>query len=198
MIFMRTLLIFLFLASFFLPSAGAQQFRPLSGSGVVIIRPLNPESPVAPEPIPFYRDPGVARIADRPAGEIPSLSSILKMPVGEYPLAVMGKKGNWLRIAYDDAGREGWVEMARRWDYITWEDFLKGRVARFLPGLKKDIYPLRAGSSATAPQTGALSGKEVLRITEVADDFALVITDSGLSGWLPWRDGDGRFLITID
>jgi hypothetical protein len=198
MIFVRTLLISIMLAELFLPAAEAQQLSPFSGSGVVIIRPLNPESQVAQASISFYRDPGVARISERAAAVIPSLSSILKMPAGEYYLAVMGKKGKWLRIAYDDAGREGWVEMARWWDYITWEDFLKGRVARFLPGLKKGAYTLRAGPSTTAPQTGALSGKEELHIIEVADDWALVITDSGLSGWLTWRDGDGRFLITIN
>jgi hypothetical protein len=198
MIFMRTLLISILLMPLLLPAAGAQQSRPFSGSGVVIIRPLNPESPVAPAPIPFYRDTGVSRITERPAADIPGLSSILKTPAGEYPLAVMGKKGNWLRIAYDGAGREGWMEMARWWDYITWENFLKGRVVRFLTGLKKGVYTLHAGTSATAPQTGALSGKEEMRIIEVADDWALVITDSGLSGWLTWRDGDGRFQITID
>jgi hypothetical protein len=180
------------------PTAGAQQIRPFSGSGVVIARPLNPASPVVATPIPFYRDPGVGSVAELPANEIPSLSSILIMPAGEYPLAVMGKKGNWLRIAYDGAGREGWVEMARWWDYITWEDFLKGRIARLLPGLKKGAYVLRAGSSATAPQTGELSGKESLRIIEVADDWVRVISDSGLSGWLTWRDGDGRFQISVD
>jgi SH3-like domain-containing protein len=197
MTLVRTLFISLFLTFIFQPAADAQQFRPFCGSGVVIIRPFNPESTVAPASIPFYRDPGVARIVERPAPGIPSLSSILKMPAGEYPLAVMGKKGNWLRIAYDDAGREGWVEKARWWDYITWEDFLKGRVARLLPGLKKGSYALRAESSPTAPQTGALSGKEDLRIIEVKDDWALVIAGSGLSGWLAWQDGDGRFLINI-
>ena len=198
MIFMRTLFIALFLTSIFLPAADAQQFRPFCGSGVVIIRPFNPESTVVPASIPFYLDPGVARIVERPAAGIPSLSAILKMPSGEYPLAVMGKKGNWLRIAYDDAGREGWVEKARWWDYITWEAFLKGRVARLLPGLKNEAYALRAGASPTAPQTGALSGKEELRIIEVKDDWALVITGSGLRGWLAWQDGDGRFLISMD
>lgn len=199
MIFARTLLISLLLTPLWLCTAtGAQQLRPLSGSGLVIIRPLNPESPVAPAPISFYRDPGVARITERPAAEIPSLSSILKMPAGEYPLAVMGKKGNWLRIAYDDAGREGWMEMARWWEYNTWEDFLKGRVVRFLPGLKKGDYTLRAGPSTTATQAGALSAKEELRIIKVADDWVLVLTDSGLNGWLPWRDGNSRFQISID
>jgi len=199
MIFVRTLPISLFLMLLLLTStADALQPRPFSGSGVVIIRPRNPENPVAPAPITFYRDPGVARAAERPVAQLPSLTAVLKMPVGEYLLAVMGKKGNWLRIAYDDAGREGWVELARWWDYITWEDFLKGRAARFLPGLEKRSYMLRAASAITAPQTGALSGKEYLRIIEVADDWVLVVTGSGLSGWLAWRDGDGRFLISID
>jgi hypothetical protein len=88
--------------------------------------------------------------------------------------------------------------MARWWDYITWEDFLKGRAARLLPGLEKGVYMLRAVSSTTAPQTAALDEKENLRIMKVADDWVMVITDSGLRGWLTWRDGDGRFLITID
>lgn len=198
MILMRTLLISFILMLLFLSTAGAQQFRPFTGSGVAIVRSLNPESPIAPAPVPFYRDPGVARIAERHAKDFPSLSSIIRMPAGEYPLAVMGKKGEWLRIAYDDAGREGWVQKARWWDYITWEDFLKGRVTRFLPGMKKSVYTLRAGSSATAPQTGALSGKESMRIIEIADDWAMVIIDTGLSGWITWRDGDGRFLIAID
>jgi hypothetical protein len=110
----------------------------------------------------------------------------------------MGKKGNWMRIAYDDAGREGWVEMARWWDYTTWEDFLKGRSARLLPGLKKGVYALRAVPSETSLLTGPLSVREKLRLIEIRGDWALVISDSGLSGWLPWRDGDGRFQINLE
>jgi hypothetical protein len=198
MICVRTLLISLFLVPLFLPAAGAWQFRPFSGIGVLILRPLNAESPAATVPITFYRDPGVTRIVEHPAVEIPRLSSIISMPAGEYPLAVMGKKGNWLLIAYDDAGREGWIKMARWWDYITWEDFLKGRVLRLLPCLNNGVYALRLGPSASSPQTGTPSGKESLRIIKVADDWVLVSADSGLRGWLPWRDGDGRLLVSID
>ena len=109
----------------------------------------------------------------------------------------MGKRGNWMLIAYDDAGREGWVEMARWWEYCPWEDFLKGRVARLLPGLKKERYSLRAGPSETSPQTSPLSGVEELRLIAVRDDWVLVITDSGQQGWFSWRDGDGRFQISV-
>jgi hypothetical protein len=191
------LIIYLCLALIPFSAEGTQQPRPFSGSGVVIIRPLNPESQVVPAPIPFYRDPGVARIVERHAGGIPNLSSILNMPAGEYPLAVMGKKGNWLRIAYDDAGREGWVEMSRWWEYTTWEVYLKGRLVRLLPGLKKSEYALHAGPAETAALTGILSRQENLWLIEVKGDWVLVITNSGLNGWLPWRDGDGRFLISI-
>jgi len=100
-------------------------------------------------------------------------------------------------IAYDDAGREGWVEMARWWEYCPWEDFLKGRVARLLPGLKKERYSLRAGPSETSSQTSPLSGVEELRLIAVRDDWVLVITDSGQQGWFSWRDGDGRFQISV-
>jgi hypothetical protein len=195
---MRALIISLCLALTPLPAMSVQQPRPYSGSGVMIIRPLRQGRPADPAPIPFYRDPGVERIAERVVGGIPLLSSILKTPTGEYPVAVMGKKGNWMRIAYDDAGREGWVEMARWWEYTTWEEFLKGRFARLIPGLKKGVYALRAGPSETAALTGPLSGQENLRLSEIRGDWVLVISDSGLSGWLPWRDGDGRFQINLE
>jgi hypothetical protein len=195
---MRALIISLCLAQIPLPVFSVQQPRPYSGSGVMIIRPLRQVRPAEPATIPFYRDPGVARIAERVVGEIPLLFSILKTPAGEYPVAVMGKKGNWMRIAYDDAGREGWVEMARWWEYTTWEDFLKGRSARLLPGLKKRVYALRAGPSETSRLTDPLSGQENLRLIEIRGDWVLVIVDFCRQGWLPWRDGDGRFQINLE
>ncbi len=194
----RALIIFLCLQLMSLSGAVAQQIRPFSGCGVVIVRPLNPERPADMAPIPFFRDPGVARITESPIGEIPRLTSIVNTSAHEYPLAVMGKKGKWLLIAYDDAGREGWVEMARWWDYSTWDKFLKGSVARLLSGLKRNAYILRAEPAETAPQTGALAGTENLIIVEIADDWAQVVADSGLHGWLHWRDGDGRFQIVVD
>jgi hypothetical protein len=195
--FLRTLIISLCLALITLPTASAQQPRPFSGSGVLIIRPLRLARPAVPATITFYRDPGVERIAERTPQEIPLLSSIMPAASEEYPVAVMGKKGNWMRIAYDDAGREGWVEMARWWEYTTWEDILKGRSARLLPGLKKGVYALRSGPSETSALTARLSGEEGLQLVEIRGEWGLVITDTGLSGWLPWRDGDGRFQILL-
>ncbi len=191
-------LIFILVLAHIVPlSANALQNRPFSGCGVVVVRTLDPERRAAIPSLPFYREPGVGRIAELSINDIPGLPTILDAPSGEFPLAVMARKGNWLLIAYDDAGREGWVEMARWWDYTTWEAFLKGRAATLLPGLKKGAYALRAGPGEGAAQTGALSGPERLRILEVVDGWANVIADSGLTGWLAWRDGDGRFLISL-
>ena len=48
-------------------------------------------------------------------------------------VAVLEKRGNRLLIAYDDSGRAGWLERARWWDYLTWEEFLPGRLVSFPP-----------------------------------------------------------------
>jgi hypothetical protein len=194
---MRKLILFLCLALIPLTAEGAQQPRPYSGNGVIIIRPFGPELSVDSELITFYRDPGVERISERTVREIPLLSSVLTIPAGEYPLAVMIKKGDWLRIAYDDAGREGWVKMSRWWEYIPWEVYLRGHVAQLLPGLKKGSCALRASPSTAEQPTRVLSEQVNLKMIEVKGDWVLVITDSGPNGWLPWRDGDGRFLISI-
>ncbi len=178
-------------------SANALQNRPFTGCGVVVVRTLDPERRAAIPSLPFYREPGVGRIAELSIHDIPGLSSVLDAPSGEFPLAVMAKKGSWLLIAYDDAGREGWVDMARWWDYITWEKFLKGRAASLLPGLKKGAYTLRAAPGEAAAQSGVLSASERLKIFDIVDDWVNVTAETGLKGWLPWRDGDGRFLMTI-
>jgi hypothetical protein len=194
---MRAAIIFLCLVLTPIAALTATQPRPFSGYGVLIIRPFNNDSPAKPPLLTFYREPGVERIAVRAVNQITTLSSILPLSAAEYPLVVMGKRGNWMLIAYDDAGREGWVEMARWWEYCPWEDFLKGRVVRLLPGMKKEEYLLHGAPSQASPLTGPLSEVEELRLIEVRGDWGLVITDSGQQGWLTWRDGDGRFRISV-
>jgi hypothetical protein len=117
---------------------------------------------------------------------------------GESALAVMGKKGDWLRVAYDEAGHEGWLAMPRYWEYSPWRVFLKGRSARLLPGLKKEFYLLRREPASTSPQLDTLSRQKNLRIIEIRDEWALVLVDLTTHGWLRWKDNDGRFTISID
>ncbi len=180
----------------FLTAAGAQELRPYSGCGVLLVRPLDAERPADRAAITLYQAPDVGRIGDFPADRIPSLSSVLLWPAGDCALAVMGKKGNWLRLAYDAAGREGWVRMERFWEYTTWDQLLKGRTVRVISGLKKGCA-LRAEPQESAKELCTLSERESFRVVEVREEWALVEGDGGLSGWIPWRDGDGRLQISV-
>jgi hypothetical protein len=194
---MRLLFISVCLALIPLVSAAASITRPFSGQGILITRHLNPDAGKQLRLI-LYREPGVGRIADCSIAEIPRLSSLVAVADGEYPLAVMGKKGNWMLVAYDDAGREGWLEKARWWEYARWEDYLKGRIAHLLPGIKSDRYALHVEPYDTSTRTGDLSDGESLRVVEVRGDWMLAVAvPMGISGWLSWRDGDGRLLISV-
>lgn len=193
----RILTIYILLSLLPVLSQAASPPRPFTGQGVLIVRPLDPDSATPPS-FTLYREPGVGRIAEHPMADMPRLSSHLNLSAGEYPLAVMGKKGEWLLVAFDDAGREGWVKMSRWWEYLKWEDFLKGRYARLLPGLKRESYLLHEEPSDKSHPSGGLSGEERLIIIDIRGDWVLAVASSlGLTGWLPWRDGDGRFLVTI-
>lgn len=172
--------------------------RPYGGDGLLIIRPFLPQGDTACCTLPIYREPGVQRIAEMESTDLPSLTPVIQGRPGEQAAVVTGKKGNWLNIIYDDAGREGWVEGARAWDYATWSSFLKGRGAKLLGGLKKDLYQLRRDPSPASPQLDTLSRQKNLRIIDVKDDWALVLVDLTAYGWLRWRDNDGRITLSID
>ncbi len=181
-----------------LPALGAPpKPRPYTGSGLLIIRSDPSSETGITGSLTIYREPGVGRIAEPGYGEIPLLTRIVEPAAGEYPVAVMGKKGEWLKIAYDGAGREGWLEMARRWEIIPWEEFLPGRTARFLPWLKKGFYLLRREPSAAAPELATLPPESTTRIGRVEGDWLYVTVAPGRTGWLRWRDDEGRFLITV-
>jgi len=180
-----------------LPAVAAQKSRPESGSGVVLIRPFSPLRGNEIATLTLYQEPGVARIAELETVRIPPLDQVLQAPTGEFALPVTAKKGEWLRLPYDEAGREGWVKMERYWRYLPWETFLKGRSAQLLPGLKNGSLVLRREASERAPVVGNLSRERSLKIVEIDGDWALAVVDLTSLGWLRWRDRDGRFLIAV-
>jgi len=195
---LRTLALFILLALSALPAFGAPTPRPFCGEGLLIIRPFTPERDHDIRALAIYAEPGVERVTELDSGKLPSLAQVIEGRSGEATLAVMGKKGNWLRVAYDEAGHEGWLEMPRYWEYSPWRVFLKGRRARLLPGLKKEFYLLRREPSSTSPQLDTLSRQKNLRIIEIRDEWALVLVDLTTPGWLRWKDNDGRFTISVD
>ena len=190
-----TIVLMLLLA---LPAHGAPPTpRPYTGSGLLIIR--SPASPDSDQPgtLVLYREPEVGRVAETARGALPLLTQVIVPPAGEYPVAVMGKKGAWLKIAYDQAGREGWLEMARGWDYLPWEEFLPGRTVRLLPGLKKPYYVLRRDSAPDGRELDTLTPESAVRIDRMEGDWVHVTVAPQTAGWLRWRDEGGRFLITV-
>ena len=170
--------------------------RPLTGTGLVQIVPLDRSRPL--EPLVLYRDPGLGRVAELPLSRLPGLEPVFANLSGQGRAVVTRQHGEWLRIIYDQADREGWLRGDRFWSYTPWPLFLKGRVIRLLPGLKKGYGVLRTEAAETAPVLAPLSPDLGLRVVQVSGDWAMVIAGISQAGWLRWRDADGRFLVGID
>ena len=177
--------------------AAPATLRPYTGRGLLIIRTALPQENAPPARLILYREPGVGRVADKTAAELPLLTRIFETGTGDYPVAVLGKKGNWLQVAYDEGGRTGWLEVQRRWSYVAWEGFLPGRSFRLLPGLRKEFYTMLAEPSPSAPKLGARTPMEEQRAEKVRGDWLGFSLADGTSGWLRWRDESGRFLIAL-
>jgi len=159
--------------------------RPYAGQGVLALHP----APWAERaPIPVYREPGLQRIAEPEPGALPRLAGD-----GGEPLVAVQARGGWLRVAYDDAGREGWLKPPRGWEYRPWEEFLPGRLVRVFPGMKKALYALRGEPREGGAETGALARDQEVRVLRVEEDWAQL---QAPWGWFRWRDGDGRLTVS--
>jgi hypothetical protein len=159
--------------------------RPYGGTGVLALRPIP-----APEAarVAVYAEPGLQRILEADIPALPRLAGDQQEPL----VAVGATRGGWLRIAYDDAGREGWVEPPRSWEYRPWTEYLPGRLVRVLPGMKKVLYVLRGEPREAGPEQGALVRDQQVRVLQVEEDWARLQTPAG---WFRWRDGDGRLTV---
>ncbi len=193
-----SLLFLLLLASVVtLPAFAAHPPRPFTGTGILFLRPFTPERGTELVAIPLYRDPGVGRIAEFDVGRLPQLTPFLAVPAGTHAVAVMEKRGNRLLIAYDDSGRAGWLERERWWNFLPWEEYLPGRTVSLLPGLKAGFYRLCGEPADTASQPAPLPSRVAVLVTRVQGDWLRVTLLPATTGWLRWRDGDGRLLITV-
>jgi hypothetical protein len=165
--------------------AAPPQPRPYSGTGVLALRPA-PEAEQSL--IPIYVEPGLQRITELKVSGLPRLAGDPQAPL----VAVSATRGGWLRLAYDDAGREGWIESARNWNYLLWAEYLPRRVVRVLPGMKKGLYVLRGEPRDGSPERGSLSRDQQVQVVQVVDDWARLQSPAG---WFRWRDGDGRLTV---
>lgn len=173
------------------PASAAPVSRPFTGIGLAALRP----GPLTDATVALYREPGVGRITTLTRSKLPSLSFVLAPNPDEIVATVADKRGAWIEITYDAAGRKGWILMERSWRYLSWKEYLKGRPVRLLPGLRSTFYLLHQQPSDEA-KGESVAGQE-LRVIDVRDDWCMVVSPSAFSGWLRWRDPDGRFLVSI-
>ena len=185
-----SLIIFILLSSA-VNLLAAPKMRPYSGIGVLQLSSVG-----VTDAIPLYDDPGIARCCKVESATIKEMNSWLFG--GERPpsLLVINRKGDWLEVEHDDAGRTGWVMQARRWSYTPWEQYLKGKLALFLRNSPKKMIQVvpRPGAAEGAP----LTPKQPMKIILAQGDWAYVLLDQNSAGWIRWRDNDGRLLVGFD
>jgi len=189
------LLALLFAAAVVHP-ATMPKMRPYSGQGVVELSLAAPEGGDAARVFALYQEPGIGRQEELQSTRAPFMEWIFKRTASHVPLLVMARKGNWLKVVYDEAGREAWLNPGRRGRYLPWESYLRHQGGRLLPGLRKQYYQLCA-QPGKAP-VATLTPKQLFRMLKVDTDWALVAVDQSTLGWLRWRDEDSRLLVSLE
>jgi hypothetical protein len=171
--------------------------RPYVGIGVLLLASYSSENGTTPTPLQLYHDPAIYRLGELEVAAIPRQEWIFGSEAETVPLIVMARKGDWLRVVYDDAGREAWVNPWRRGAFHPWDAFFKDRTGRLLPGLQKRFYQLFR-EPGIDPLV-ALPPRQPFTVTVLDGDWIhLTMPAQNLKGWLRWRDGDGRLLIGLD
>jgi hypothetical protein len=168
------------------------KMRPYTGIGILMFPHVSDELRV---PLPIYEDPGLSRLDSLSLDRIPKYEWIFGASTTAVPLIVTERKGSWLRVAYDDAGREAWLKPVRSVPLQSWDFFLKDHICKLLPGLQKKYYQFyqHPGKAALIP----LTTRQFFKVLRLENEWAMVLTDENSLGWLRWRDEDGRLLIGV-
>jgi hypothetical protein len=169
-----------------------------AGSGVLLMRDPLERLDLPGPPVPIYREPGFGTVATLPRKDLARHLPTLASSAEEIVLPSTGRRGEWIRISYDNAGREGWLRMQRGWQHLSWEHYLKGRTVRLLPGLRQGYYELRATPlDGGAAQKGNIPPSAPLTVLALKDEWLRVIAAGPLEGWIRWRDDDDRLTISL-
>lgn len=176
-------------------AANPVKMRPYSGIGVALL-PGTGSDHGATRPMHLYREPGLIRLGTATAVALPGNEWIFGKQADQILLIVMARKGNWLKVCYDDAGREAWINTHGKDYFQPWDVFLKSRFSRMLPGLRKQYYQLYQRPEQNPG--AALTPKQPFRVLRLEHDWVMVLPDQATIGWLRWRDEDGRLTIGLD
>lgn len=193
----RSLLLLLVLVALPLPLAAASpvKARSLSGSGLLLLRGGGDGSRPA---LVLHREPGMGRIGELAVDQLPAITPAVQLPDGSVAVIVTVKQLDWYRIVYDSSERQGWLQDRRGDRYRRWEDLLPGRGVALPAGLKKEFYALRRVPEVDAESLLTLGREDVLTVIRVVGDWIEVRHGAPLSGWLRWRDDNGRLVIAVN
>lgn len=194
----RTITFFLILLVLYTTTtalAAPPRMRPYTGIGVVVFPQL--DKPQGGDlQLQLYEEPGLLRIEVLNNSRLSGNEWVFGLTDGSSPLIVSARKDGWLRVFYDDAGRQAWIDPLYKGSFQPWEEYLRLQTVRMLPGLRTHYYRLlqRPGGK----QLATLAPKQIFKVLTIEDSWGMVLTDQALIGWLRWRDEDGRLLVGIN
>jgi len=192
--FIGSLLLVLVCSGSSYSAASLPKMRPYSGLGIVVLPDPDSGSDRG-EPVPLYEDPGIFRLGKLNSEITSGNEWVLGVQREHILLIVMARKGSWLKVSFDDAGREAWINSERRGAFQPWDQFLKGQISRLLPGLRKQYYQLYRQPDSKTSST--LVPQQLFKVLKLDNDWAMVMPDMNTIGWLRWRDEDGRLLVGV-
>ena len=175
-------------------AASPPKMRPYSGIGVVVLQASDSGFDRG-EPLPLYEEPGIFRSGELQGATASGNEWVFGTQKNRAPLIVIARKGNWLKVCYDDAGREAWIDTQRRGTFQSWGQFLKGQMCHLLPGLRKQFYQMYQQPERNP--LSVLTVKHLFKVLKLENDWVMVMTDQQTIGWLRWRDEDGRLLVGV-
>src|SRR5690242_16624435 len=84
------------------PASAPQKIRPYSGIGILMLKSAVDTAADASKPLQLYEEPAISRLGTLNIGRIPPYGWIFGPSGTTPPLIVTARKGEWLRVAYDD------------------------------------------------------------------------------------------------
>lgn len=176
-------------------AATPPRMRPYTGIGLFVFNPVD-RSRANKLQMQLYEEPGLQRVGMLNDSRLSGNDWIFGLPEGTSPLVVSARKGDWLRVTFDEAGREAWLEPENQGSFQSWEQFLKTQTGRMLPGLQPQYYQLQQQPAGRLLST--LTPRQAFKVLRLEGAWGMVLTDQGQMGWVRWSDDDGRLLVGIN
>jgi SH3-like domain-containing protein len=177
-------------------AATSPRMRPYTGIGVVVLSQPDSSRTKQDLQLPLYEEPGLARVGMLDRFKLTGNEWVFGQAAETFPLIVSGRKGDWLRVYYDDAGREAWIDSRNTGRFQSWEQFLKLQTCHMLPGLQPQYYQLLQQPDGKLLAT--LTPAQVFKVLKLENSWGMILTHQAQIGWVRWSDEDGRLLVGLD